>query len=393
MLREFVLPLRSPANDMAREEILKQIAFISTEVRNSGFSTDGSTLTFEAPEGLGEEVGKKIEALASTIQRGLRNLQRKVVYRSRAMDAPAFRKPEAIPGLHQTGPGQVILQGPSLALHRYFDRAFEQLGHHFDARPILTPTLIPSTVLARCDYFRSFPNAVTFACHLPEDPATISSFRERHQERDDLDDDTIRDLTRPEACLSPAVCYHVYHLFEGRRVPAGGLAFGVCGKCFRYESTNMSGLRRLWDFTLREVVFLGDRATVLARRDESIERVSRFLEEHRLAGEIRTASDPFFVAPDSVAKTYFQLSSETKFEISLLLADGDRLAVGSHNYHTEFFGRAFHSDVEGAGPMHSVCVGFGLERWVLAFLEQHGDDPSRWPAIVRDAPEMIAARS
>jgi len=291
------------------------------------------------------------------------------------------------------GPGQVILEGPALALYRYFDRVFEEMGRSFGAKPLLTPTLIPSRVLAKCDYFRSFPNSVTFACHLPEDSATISNFRERHQDKSDLDDEVIRELTRPEACLSPAVCYHVYHLFEGHSIPAEGLVFGVCGKCFRYESTNMCGVRRLWDFTLREVVFLGNRENVLRSRDASIERVSRFLEDHELAGEIRTASDPFFVAPDSVAKTYFQVTSETKFEISLMLSNGDRLAVGSHNYHTEFFGKAFNVVVEAAGPMHSVCVGFGLERWVYAFLDQHGTDPGRWPSVVRHSPEFAMGTS
>jgi hypothetical protein len=67
------------------------------------------------------------------------------------------------------------------------------------------------------------------------------------------------------------------------------------------------------------------------------------------------------------------------------LPHGERLAVGSLNYHTDFFGRAFNVEVDGAGFMHSVCVAFGLERWVHAFLAQHGQDPARWPPAVRDA--------
>ncbi|HZU38420.1 MAG TPA: aminoacyl--tRNA ligase-related protein, partial [Gemmataceae bacterium] len=169
-----------------------------------------------------------------------------------------------------------------------------------------------------------------------------------------------------------------------------GLAYGVCGKCFRYESSNMQGLRRLWDFTMREIVFLGDRDGVLKRRERGIELMSRFLDEHQLAGEIRTASDPFFIAPDAVAKTYFQLSAETKYEVSLLLPENARVAVGSLNYHTDFFGRAFNTSVENGGPMHSVCIAFGLERWVHAFLAQHGTQPQHWPQAVRQAPEFQA---
>ena len=195
-------------------------------------------------------------------------------------------------------------------------------------------------------------------------------------------------MDRPEACLSPALCYHVYHLFEGRTVPLLGTAYSVCGRCFRYESSNITDLRRLWEFTMREVVFLGGRTAVLEARERTIDMMSEFINSHRLAGEIRTASDPFFAAPDNLSKTYFQLSSDSKFEVSLMLAGGERIAVGSHNYHSDFFGRVFHTDLETEGPMHSACVGVGLERWVYAFLEQHGSVPSAWPDAIRNAQEF-----
>jgi seryl-tRNA synthetase len=381
--------LDPPPHEMAQEEIQKQVAFLSPEVRNIRFRDGGAVLEFEAPAAAGADLTERARALCQRVQRGLRNLRRKVFYRSPALGRPVFRGPGAPAGVHRLGTGQVALSGLPLRLFRYFDRAFEAFGDPWGAEPVLTPTLIPARALAKCDYFRSFPHNVTFACHLREDAACVEGFRGRHQEREDLDGRALADMETPEACLSPAVCYHVYHLNKGRTLPAAGLAYGVCGKCFRYESSNLSDLRRLWDFTMREVVFLGTRDDVLSRRERSLEQVARFLVEHDLAGEVRTASDPFFVAPDAVAKTYFQLSSETKYEISLLLPEGARLAVGSLNYHTDFFGRAFDVAVEGAGPMHSVCVAFGLERWVYAFLAQHGDDPARWPEAVGRAPEFV----
>jgi hypothetical protein len=380
--------LAPPAQEMAREEIQKQVAYLSREICNARFAQEGAVLEFDAPGEGAAELTAQVEALVRRIQRGLSHLRRKVVFRSAASSDPRFRGPGTMAGIHELGPGQVALDGLPLRLFRYFDRAFEAYGRAFEARPLLTPTLIPTRVLARCDYFRSFPHNVTFACHLPEDVPTVESFRARHQDREVLDDEALGDMATPDACLSPAVCYHVYHLNQGRATPAAGLAYSVCGKCFRYESSNMTDLRRLWDFTMREVVFLSTREDVLARRERSIEVLGRFLDEHRLAGEIRTASDPFFIAPDALAKTYFQLSSETKYEISLILPNEGRLAVGSHNYHSDFFGRAFDTTVDGGGFMHSVCVAFGLERWVYAFLAQHGDDPAHWPELVREAPEI-----
>ncbi|WP_165066867.1 class-II aminoacyl-tRNA synthetase family protein [Paludisphaera rhizosphaerae] len=380
--------LATPAHEMAQEEILKQVAYLSKEIADPCFDPGGTMLEFDAPTDSADALGRGVEELARRVQRGLRGLQRRVAYRSSAAERPTFLGDGEVPGLHRLGPGQVALEGLTLQLFRYFDRVFEEFGRAWDARPVLTPTLIPTGALAKCDYFRSFPNVVTFACHLPEDPARVEDFRARHYDRQDLDDRALADLETPEACLSPAVCYHVYHLNSGRVVPSGGLTYGVSGKCFRYESSNLSDLRRLWDFTMREVVFLGGREQVLALREQSIERMGRFLEEHRLAGEIRTASDPFFIAPEAVAKAYFQLSSETKFEISLMLPDDARLAVGSHNYHTDFFGRAFDVRLDDGGLMHSVCVAFGLERWVHAFLTQHGVDARRWPEVVRSAREF-----
>ena len=385
MTKTHSVRLDASASEMAQEEILKQVSYVSRDVRGARFREGGTVLEFDTPTGSSADLLPNIEALVTRIQRGLRSLKRQVVHRTPRADEPSFRGPGSLDGVHLLGPGFVALEGLPLRLFRYFDRAFEDFGRPWKAEPLLTPTLIDASVLAKCDYFRSFPNSVTFAAHLPEDVAVIDGFRRRHQDRDALDENVTRDLAGPpEACLSPAVCYHAYRLHAGRTVPAGGLVYGVCGKCFRYETSNMKDLRRLWDFTMREVVFLGSRDGVLDHRQRASEMMGRFLDEHELAAEIRTASDPFFIAPDAVSKTYFQLSSETKFEVSLLLPGGERLATGSLNYHTDFFGRAFDVSVEGAGAMHSVCVAFGLERWVYAFLAQHGDEPSAWPSIVRD---------
>jgi seryl-tRNA synthetase len=383
-----IVTLDGSAHEMAQEEIQKQVAYLSPNVRNVRFAAEGAVLECDVPDDEAARLEPDVRELAGRLQRSLRRLQRKVLFRSAAADRVAFPGISGVEGVHQLGPGQIALEGLPLALFKYFDRAFTELGEAVQARPVMTPTLIPTRVLSRCDYFRSFPQNVTFASHLHEDLAVIDAFRARHDGRDDLDEGALADMATPVACLSPAVCYHIYHLHQDHVIAESGTAHGVVGKCFRYEAGNTSDLRRLWDFTMREIVFMGTRDDVLKRREAGIRSVASFLDEHRLAGEIRTASDPFFIAPDAAAKTYFQLSSETKYEISLMLPDNERVAVGSLNYHTDFFGRAFAITVENQGPMHSVCIAFGLERWVHAFLAQHGERPEDWPAVVREAPEL-----
>jgi seryl-tRNA synthetase len=386
---QYTIELPTTPHEMAREEIRKQVAFLSKNIRDVRFDGEGKRILFEGPDEQHDSVQESVKKLATRIERALRNVERKVIFRSKSVDSVRFDANPDLTGIHFLGMGQVALSGVPLQLYRYFDRVFEDFGRAWNAVPVLTPTLIPSGTLSRCDYFRSFPQTLTFAAHLREDTQLVEEFRARHATAEDLDDKTLADLDRPEACLSPAVCYHVYHLQQDRTVPTDGLVYSICGKCFRYESTNLSDLRRLWDFTMREVVFLGSREQVLKERERSIQMMADFLDSHELAGEIRTASDPFFISPDAVSKTYFQLSSESKFEVSLLLPHGERTAVGSHNYHSDFFGRAFHTDVADAGPMHSVCVAFGIERWVHAFLQQHGSDAHRWPEPMRRAPEFL----
>lgn len=386
MIQTVTIQLREPATDMTREEILKQVAHLSGSLRNPRISSDGFRLKFDVSAEEAENAKHHAEHLCALIQRSLRNLQRKVVYRTRAMSRPIIRGTTASgDGVHMAGRGQVMLEGLPLQLFRYFDTALAGLEQHWPAQELLTPTLIPADVLAKCDYFRSFPNTVTFACHLEPDAGVISRFRTRHEHRTSVDDEALADMATPEACLSPAVCYHVYHRNQGLTLSPAGIAYRVRGKCFRYESSNMRELTRLWDFTMRELVFLGDSDTVLQERQRCVDVVGEFLDEIGLAAEIRTASDPFYIAPDASSKTYFQLTAETKYEISALLPNKQRLAIGSLNYHTDFFGRAFDINVEGAGPAHSSCIGFGLERFVCAFLAQHGNDPEDWPELVRAA--------
>jgi seryl-tRNA synthetase len=386
MNRTVTIPLQESASDMAREEIVKQVAHLSNSLRNPRISADGSNFQFDVPEEEAEDTKHHAEHLCALIQRSLRNLQRKVVYQTRALSRPIIRGTTAPgEGVFMAGRGQVMLEGMPLQLFRYFERALGELEKHWTTQELLTPTLIPADVLAKCDYFRSFPNTVTFACHLEPDASVINSFRTRHEKRTSVDREALADMGTPEACLSPAVCYHVYHRNQGVTLPAEGIAYSVRGKCFRYESSNMRELTRLWDFTMREIVFLGTSEYVLEERERCVQIIGEFLDDLGLAAEIRTASDPFYIAPDASSKTYFQLTAETKYELSALLPNKERLAIGSLNYHTDFFGRAFDINVEGAGPAHSSCIGFGLERFVCAFLAQHGNDPSNWPDAVRSA--------
>src|SRR5579864_6368894 len=196
--------------EMAREEVQKQITFLSEKISNSRFSEDGSRLQFDAPPPLGEILSARISELARKLDDALRHVQRKIIFRSSRCEAAGFANHVSWEGVSMVGPGQAALSGLPLRLFRYFDRVFNGFGSAWTVEQVMVPTLVPSSVLSRCDYFRSFPHSLTFAGHLRPDAGVISRFRARHEAAQALDEESLADMETPEACLSPAVCYHIY---------------------------------------------------------------------------------------------------------------------------------------------------------------------------------------
>lgn len=271
--------------------------------------------------------------------------------------------------------------GPKLvALLEFFDRQLLTDAVKAGAAPHQFPALVGADALERCGYVRSFPHSLCFVSHLREDLCAIQDFA-RGARMDEgglvLDPEV---LGRVECLLPPTVCFHCYAWLQGRRLP-GPAAFTARGKCFRYEAGGMRGLERLWDFTMREVIFVGTEALVLAERQKAVERAVELLDEWGLSYEIRSATDPFFI--DEYSASAFQMAFDLKYEVRASLPyKGKTLAVGSFNFHRDHFGRAFDISCAEGAPANTGCVGFGLERLALAFLAQHGLAASDWPAAV-----------
>jgi len=140
----------------------------------------------------------------------------------------------------------------------------------------------------------------------------------------------------------------------------------------------------MWNFTMREVIFVGPKDFVLEKREKSRLFMQKIFEEIGLVYHVETANDPFFVG-EFRKQTAFQTAFQLKYEIRAQLPfKNSTLAVGSYNYHQDFFGRHLNITLPDGGPIHTGCTAFGLERMVYAFLAQFGFDPSNWPKLVRE---------
>jgi seryl-tRNA synthetase len=238
--------------------------------------------------------------------------------------------------------GRLSLRRTAARLCRWFGGRFLQMATDAGAEEHRFGSAIPRDTLARAGYFEAFPEGAT----------------------------SIGDVGNGGGyCLAPAVCYHAYGQFAGQRFDRP-VTITAESPCFREADRHAGGAGRLWEFTMREVVFVGASGWVSARRDEWMSRISDFAASLGLDGSLEPATDPFFGATGR-GRQLLQQVKGLKYELRLA-AGQDSLPVASFNLHETFFGRRFAMTLDGGTDAHSACVAFGLERWVLVFLEQHG---------------------
>ena len=395
MSREHTVDLGRVIDADLAADIEKQAVYVSPHLHGLRVREDGAAVTFTVDDDAGlDDAREKVERFIVDMVQKFRKLSRKVLASNtrksgHPLERGVYDELKRRRWVLELGRGQVGLAGPALRLARTLDEECRALGvDRFGASEESYPALIPASVLGRCGYFASFPQAVSMVAHLIEDYDLIEQFRRANAESPDLNVPDPAAFPTPEACLVPAVCYHCYQALEGRDVGAAGYVATSCGKCFRYESSNIQGLDRLWDFTMREVIFVGTEAFVVERRQKAIDAVTEQLARWDLDGTIETANDPFFPTTYGV-KTYWQVRSDLKFELRLAvepsaLGQARSLACGSFNLHESFFGKTFHITAADGQPAFTGCVGWGLERWVLACFTQHGFEGDRWPAALRE---------
>ncbi len=284
--------------------------------------------------------------------------------------------------VRRSGEGRAVL-GPLLAgLVERFDRHFLDMADFFSAKPLGTPALIPADLMARIDYFKAFPHTLTFAYHLPADVDTIQKFSSAPLTTDGCishhPDSGVNSL------LSPAVCFHLYHYLENQTLPGPLESYTMRGRCFRYESGALTSLARLWDFTMREIVFVGEKDAVIEARKKSIDWIVELGKKLGIVYQIKTASDPFFVG-EFRQRTVFQAAFDLKYEwlADLDPTSGPTLAVGSFNVHQTHFGKAFSILTPSGDVAWTGCMAFGLERLAYALIRQYGAEPSAWPDALK----------
>lgn len=384
----FRLSFETPIHDELVPEVEKGIVYATTHLRTLRITGDRRAADIECADGaqveVTEKVRKYVDALVATFRPfGEPEELARTVRRDTRAIADAQIELERREWVRSLGRGQMSFAGGALALRRWMDDAVRALARsYFDAREEDYPALIDPDVLARAGYFGSFPQSVCLVAHLTEDFDGIEAFRAANAGSASLQMPDSSAMACSHAALRPAVCLPVYRALEGTSLPEGGVAITTVGRAFRYESSNMKGIQRLWDFSMREIVFAGSAQSVEGQRRRAIELVTSLMQEWDLECRVVSASDPFFATVRGT-KALWQRTRALKHEMLVDVGSGP-IAVGSVNLAGTLFGDAFRIQTTEGEVATTACVGFGLERLVLAMFSQHGFDPARWPRAMRE---------
>lgn len=222
-----------------------------------------------------------------------------------------------------------------------------------EVQSVFIPALIKGHVLSKCGYFESFPHQIM----------TVGTLSDEHWNRGVATGELqSKDFVLQNCYLTPAACLHVYPMFQDRPSVSNSTVTNRA-RVYRHETRKSPPLMRLWDFTVREFVFLGDAGFVRESLELTKEKALSLARDEFSDVEIVPANDDFYPNPLNNVKMRVQRGNMRKFELIARVA-GHSVALASFNFHDIHFSAAFNFD----NDRHVVtgCAGFGLERWVGA---------------------------
>lgn len=257
-----------------------------------------------------------------------------------------------------------------------FNGLVTQISQGDGAEVYTFPPVIDRTIIERTDYLDSFPHlAGTVFSFFGKDKQAKELSAKVHAGEGWGDTQGITDV-----CLNPAACYPVYPVIAGT-LPPNGRTITMTNWVYRHEPSPEP--TRMQSFRVREFVRAGTPDMVVTWRDQWLQRGLELLTSLGLPAKSDVAADPFFGRAGKMLADG-QKQQKLKFEVLVPVISLEKpTAVCSFNYHQEHFGHVFGIRTADDQVAHTACLGFGLERVVMALFKTHGFDPKSWPQAVR----------
>ena len=257
-----------------------------------------------------------------------------------------------------------------------FNNLVSRLSQGDEAEVCMFPPVISRDVLERSKYLDSFPQLCGAVYSFFGKERQAKALSDRVHAGDEWGD--LLGIT--DVVLNPAACYPVYPSFTGT-LPKDGRLVTMLNWVYRHEPSPEP--TRMQSFRVREFVRVGTPNQVVEWRDMWLQRGVNLLCSLDLPARAEVAADPFFGHAGKMLAVS-QKEQKLKFEVLVPVnSEQDPTAVCSFNFHQEHFGETFGIATEDGNVANTACLGFGLERIVMALFKTHGFDPESWPQNAR----------
>ena len=341
---------------------------------------DSVTISIDDPSDIAE-AEKLLHSTLRDLTRSLRDLKEQVLLNfsgSRSLAYDVYELLSASNSVIESSPGIYSYRGHFVSAMALVDSFIKRYSQSVAAREEVYPSTVPLASLHRSGYIESFPHHALFVSPIKLENDCLNNVKELVKEQD-FD---VRDLRAPREVMAPTVCHHFFTARRDATSTDVG-AFTAVNSCHRHELIP-SGLQRLMNFRMREIIFVGTPEYIQSSLDNTLNWFLRWLESWEISFSVVTATDPFF-ASTKASERYYQSIAATKKEVRLYVAETDNwISVASFNFHGPKLLENFNIILEQQDSPSSGCVGFGLERLTYSLMSSLGLDIKEWP----EAPEV-----
>src|SRR5262245_13789328 len=336
-MHQVYVPLTAPLDEAYGPELHRRLFFVSDAIGSfrvvqSDGKIRGVEISTPQPD-CAAEIGRKIQFVVDSEVSRQRPAAPRVLWRSEGSGRPIVPVYDELLRkgvVFEAGEGQVAVGEPIVGLMDRIDVLFRDIALSMPhAQEFRYPTLIPSRALRDCGSLESFPHMTMFVTRLHSDIDVYREFGNRLSAGRPLEELVFAYCGNADYSLPLTMCFHTYHHL--RETDQSNRVITSRGKSFRFESRYHRTMEQLWDYTTREIVFLGDREFVVDCRTRTIDAVRAFVERLGLAARCEVANDPFFATPNVAARVVNQGMFELKYELQMNVADDRSISVASFN--------------------------------------------------------------
>lgn len=355
-------------------EYKKQICFFSKKIKS--FKVNDKELYIECDDDA--DIGKIEEIAKSSMKKMSKEMKKDMIIEENHVDREFSDDLFSEGFVNKSDKGLISLGKEAVDLFEYFDTVFRNIAMKLGAKEEKFPVLLGIDTMNHTGYYRRTPQYTMFCSDVTEDFAELEKMSKISFIKNNVEEV----MKKPGFSLSPSACFHVYEKYQNKEL-ANETIITLNQNVFRNEGRlNWDEFGRLRDYHVREIVFFGSEKYVEQTREKMLKEIKNVIHRLGIDAFVSVASDAF-IMPKMIKYKKYQLMERSKYEVRMSYRKDNSIAVASLNLHGTAFTDSFNISIQGEKNPVSGCIGFGIERWIMAFLAQFGTNVEQWPEEIQ----------